>query len=451
MPETLYRWSIGWITVCVVCLALATTPASGERELALVGATIYPAPGAPVISNGIVVVRDAVIAAVGPRGDVSVSAKAEVLDCSGLSLAAGFWNSHVHFTPWRLAVAGWLPSFVFAGEIRGMLTRYGFVHVLDTGSLPGNAVRLRARIAQGRLVGPDILVAAGSFVAPGGSPFYLWPLRLPALKTPAEARERVVRTLEAGADGIKLFTGGLATPDSVVVMDTEIVRAATTAAHERGAFVVAHPSDGEGARAAIEGGVDILAHTFPFEHGGPWDRSLISRMRETGMALVPTIKLWEYELRRAGRDRASIERWIHVAQDQVRSFAALGGPILFGTDVGYMRDYVPTDEYVYLAGAGLSFAQILATLTTAPAERFKAASRTGRIAVGLDADIVVFDGDPRVDIRSLAQVRHVLHRGRLVYGDDARPFQRPTHGAARSVDWAETHGRALAASNGAVL
>ena len=57
---------------------------------------------------------------------------------------------------------------------------------------------------------------------------------------------------------------------------------------------------------------------------------------------------------------------------------------------------------------------------SAPAERFKAASRTGQIAAGMDADLVVFDGDPRADIRSLAQVRHVLHRGRIVYRDDAR-------------------------------
>ena len=404
----------------VLCLALSPTTARAERDLALVGATIYPAPGAPVISNGIVIVRDGVIAAVGSRADVSVPEKAEVLDCSGLSLTAGFWNSHVHLMPWRLFVAGWLPSFVSAGEIQAMLTRYGFVHVLDTGSLLGSTLRLRARIRQGRLEGPDIQVAAGSFVAPGGSPYYLWPIRLPELKSPAEARERVLKTLDAGADGIKLFTGGLAAPGSVVVMDTEVVRAATTAAHERGAFVVSHPSNSAGARAAIEGGVDILAHTFPLERDGPWDRSLLPRMKQAGTALIPTIKLWEYELRRAGRDRPAIERWIQVAQEQVRSFAALGGPILFGTDVGYMREYDPTDEYVHLEGAGLSFAQILATLTTAPAERFKAASRTGRISVGMDADLVVFDGDPRADIRSLARVRHVLHRGRLVYREPTR-------------------------------
>lgn len=389
------------------------------RELALVGATIYPSPGAPEISNGVVVVRDGGIAAVGTKDDVPLPAGAEVLDCAGLFLTAGFWNSHVHFMPWRLAAAGWLPEFVSAGEIRDMLTRYGFVHVLDTGSWLGSTARLRERMAQGLLPGPDIRIASGSFVAPAGSPYYVWPIRLPALKTAAEARERVLRTLDAGADGIKLFTGGMAAPGSVVVMDTDIVRAATTAARERGAFVVAHPANSAGARAAIEGGVDILAHTFPLERDGPWDRSLIPRMQQAGMALIPTMKLWEYELRRAGQDRAMIERWIQVAQDQVRAFVALGGPILFGTDVGYMREYDPADEYAYLAGAGLSFAQNLAALTTAPAERFKQDTRTGRIAVGLDADLVAFDGDPRADIRSLARVRHVVHHGRLVYADEA--------------------------------
>jgi hypothetical protein len=38
--------------LCALCLALGVTPAHGERELALVEATTYPAPGAPVISNG---------------------------------------------------------------------------------------------------------------------------------------------------------------------------------------------------------------------------------------------------------------------------------------------------------------------------------------------------------------------------------------------------------------
>jgi imidazolonepropionase-like amidohydrolase len=83
--------------------------------------------------------------------------------------------------------------------------------------------------------------------------------------------------------------------------------------------------------------------------------------------------------------------------------------------VGYMTDYDPTDEYVSLQRAGLSAAQILATLTTAPAARFGVAGRTGRLEMGLDADVTVVEGEPARDIRALARVRYALRGGRPVF------------------------------------
>ncbi len=82
------------------------------------------------------------------------------------------------------------------------------------------------------------------------------------------------------------------------------------------------------------------------------------------------------------------------AQAQLRAFADLGGQVLFGTDVGYMTDYDPSDEYMFIQQAGLSYGQRLATLTTSATGRCSATARTGRLARGMDADIVVTDGDP---------------------------------------------------------
>src|SRR5262245_8141730 len=42
-----------------------------------------------------------------------------------------------------------------------------------------------------------------------------------------------------------------------------------------------------------------------------------------------------------------------------------------------------------------------AALTPAPAVRFGAAARTGQLAVGFDADVVVLDGDPVQDVGGL--------------------------------------------------
>ena len=49
------------------------------------------------------------------------------------------------------------------------------------------------------------------------------------------------------------------------------------------------------------------------------------------------------------------------AQAQLRAFADAGGQVLFGTDVGYVSDYDPTDEYVFMRDAGLSYPRILAS------------------------------------------------------------------------------------------
>jgi imidazolonepropionase-like amidohydrolase len=65
--------------------------------------------------------------------------------------------------------------------------------------------------------------------------------------------------------------------------------------------------------------------------------------------------------------------------------------------------------------AGLTFAQILASLTTAPAKRFGAASRTGTVAAGMDADLVVVKGDPSIDIAALVDVQYAFRKGRLLY------------------------------------
>ena len=74
--------------------------------------------------------------------------------------------------------------------------------------------------------------------------------------------------------------------------------------------------------------------------------------------------------------------------------------MLFGTDVGYHSHYDPTGEYVLMAEAGMSGREILASLTTAPAEQFGESSRLGRIARGYLADLVVLRDDPIQNVRA---------------------------------------------------
>jgi len=391
-------------------------PATGARPVtALVGGRVQPSPDVPAIADGVVLLEGATITAVGARSDVRIPAGATVIACDGGTVTAGFWNSHVHFMEPVWNDAATAPADRLAAALRAMLTSYGVVHALDTGSLPDITLALRRRIASGEVPGPAIMMTGAYLVPEGGSPFYI-SARLPEAKDAAGATSLVEAVLGGGADGIKLFTGSFASPRSIVVMPREPVLAATAAAHRRGKFVIAHPSNSDGARVAIEGGVDILAHTFPAQlDGRPWDRTLPALMVQRRMALVPTLKLVPDDLRRLGMPPAVIQTLLGNAQAQLRAFANAGGQVLFGTDVGYLRDYDPTDEYVLMEQAGLDYPRILAALTTAPAERFGAAASAGRLARGFAADVVVIDGDPARDIRALAKVRYTLRAGRILY------------------------------------
>ena len=412
----------GWLAIAVLLAACGTQAtavpaASGAGVTALVGGRVQTSPEAPTIGDGVVLVSQGVITAVGSRAEVPVPPGAAVIDCTGTTITSGFWNSHVHFMPTAFQQADQAPAQRLTEALRAMLTSWGVVHAVDTGSLLENTLALRRRIESGEIPGPSIRTAGAGFVPVGGSPYYIRPARLPELTSADGTAAAVNDNLDRGADVIKLFTGSWARRDLIVVMPVDLVRAAAESAHRRGKLVLAHPSNSAGARAAIEGGVDVLVHTFPSElDRRPWDRELPRMMLERKMGLVPTLKLFPTELQKAGLPARVIEVVLANARDQLRAFAEGGGQVLFGTDVGYIADYDPTDEYVYMQQAGLSYPQILAALTTAPAARFGAAGRTGRLAVGLNADIVVIQGDPAQDIRALARVRTTMRAGRVIAG-----------------------------------
>jgi imidazolonepropionase-like amidohydrolase len=67
-----------------------------------------------------------------------------------------------------------------------------------------------------------------------------------------------------------------------------------------------------------------------------------------------------------------------------------------------------------MADAGMTFRQILASLTTAPAQRFGASNR-GRIAPGFAADLTVLTGNPSDNIRAFGSVAYSIRDGRVIF------------------------------------
>jgi imidazolonepropionase-like amidohydrolase len=192
-----------------------------------------------------------------------------------------------------------------------------------------------------------------------------------------------------------------------------MVKAATGEAHRHHLPVFAHPQNLAGMELAIDGGVDILAHTVP--DSPPWSPGLVDRLKSKHMALIPTLTLFDFEARKGTVSESDRDAWIAKMVAELRAFSQEGGEVLFGTDVGYIDHFDTALEFNLMARAGMSFRQILASLTTAPAKRFGVSRRSGRVAPGMDADLVVLDGDPAKDITALSRVRLVARAGRIVY------------------------------------
>ena len=135
-------------------------------------------------------------------------------------------------------------------------------------------------------------------------------------------------------------------------------------------------------------------------------------MKDHRVALTPTLTLWKYYMR---HDRLSAQEKItNTEVTQLRAWAAAGGTVLFGTDLGAV-EYDPSEEYALMAEAGMNFRQILTSLTTAPAERFGDADKLGRIAAGLEANLVVLNQDPSRNVRALTSVQYTLRAGKIIY------------------------------------
>jgi imidazolonepropionase-like amidohydrolase len=393
----------------VLCLVALLPPAAAHAQtLVLRGGTLYASPEASPISDAVVVMSSGVITAVGRTSEVQIPPDARVIDCTGKTIVAGFWNSHVHFTEAAWKNAADAPAAPLTAHMQKMLTQWGVTTVWDIGSNPTDLLPLRRRINSDEVLGPNIFFA-GSIFPKDGRPAYLpADMQLPEAATSEQAGQMARAYMQLGLDGIKLFTGAYKGEDKPVVnMDVAIAKAAVDVAHAAGKPVFAHPQNTAGIEAVIAAGVDVMAHTVGRQPG--YTPEQLARFKQQNIALTPTLSLFA-ELPIPAEIAARI---VDNIVNQLKLFSENGGTVLFGTDVGYTQLYDTTLEYELMRRA-LSERQVLASLTTNPARYFKAAQK-GRVEQGLDADLVILEGDPIAEVRNLAKVATTIRAGQVIY------------------------------------
>lgn len=382
----------------------------GSGCTAITHARIYTAPNVAPLLDGAVLIRRAAIIAVGQTRDFDLSSEAQVIDATGLTVTAGFQNNHVHFTGPQWRGARTQPAEELEQHLSEMLSRFGFTTVVDLASDLSNTTDLRQRIGSGDVAGPHILTVGWALYPPDGVPFYVRLdtaseelARLKNPRTPDEAVRDVMDNLRGGADAIKIFTGSIVSRTEIRPMPGDIATAAAEETHRHGKWILAHATNVEGLEIALAARADILAHAL--ERTDRLTSNHIARMLRARMGLIPTLNLF--------KEHGNLAAILKSVGDYARG----GGEILFGTDVGNLPGYDPTDEYRLMLRAGLDYRQILASLTTAPAQRFGLRNR-GRIAPGAYADLVLLSGDPAVNVDAFAAVRYTLRMGKIIYQSD---------------------------------
>src|SRR5262249_29040223 len=299
------------------------------------------------------------------------------------------------------------------------------------------AAAIRKQQAEGTAQATADLLSAGTLVTAPRGHGTEYGIPIPTISAPEEAQAFVDARVAEGSDYIKIiYDDGKSYGMSIPTISKETMAAVARAAHNRGKLAVAHIGSLQGARDAIESGVDGLAHLFvdrapdpdfgkfvathhAFVIGTMTVLQAICRIPggqslTTDTALAPYISPSdEANLKKTFPNRQGAQANYAVAEETVRQLKAAGVPILAGTDApnpGTSHGASIHLEIELLLHAGLTPTEALASATSIPASQFRLSDR-GRIAPGLRADLLLVKGDPTSDIKATRNIVGVWKQG----------------------------------------
>jgi imidazolonepropionase-like amidohydrolase len=284
--------------------------ADETRAIALARGTIYVDPWDEPIRDGTIVIDGKYIKALGARNRVQIPNDARVLDCTGLSLTAGFWNSHVHFTERKWSDASRIPAATLALQLQDF-TSYGFTSVFDLSSALENTKEIRRRIESAEVDGPRVLSTGEGIVPAGAAPsdqvfaaMGWMNVSLTEVGDPEQAAAAARRLLDQGPDAVKIFASG-APSAAPHTLTEESMHAVVEVAHAAHKPVFVHPNSGDDVRRAVSARVDVIGHTVP--SADAW-KDAFTRASQVEIPLTPTLMLWKSALRPAAIEQLAFFR-----------------------------------------------------------------------------------------------------------------------------------------------
>jgi imidazolonepropionase-like amidohydrolase len=268
--------------------------------------------------------------------------------------------------------------------------------------------------------GPTVVAAGPPLTSPGGHC-----ASMGGETTGAESLRRAVRErAERGAGVVKIMaSGGVMTPGTDLLacqFTLEELLAVVDEAHRHGLPVTAHAHGLPAVERALDAGVDGIEHCSCLTHRGPrLPEALGDRLAATGTFVCPTLGRVP-GIEPPPHVQARLEAVGARYEDHLEHVAELrraGVTFVAGTDAGIgppkRHGLVPLGV-AELVDCGVPPSEALAAATAVAARACGLERRTGRLAPGLDADLLLVDGDPLGDITALQRPRVVVSRGRRI-------------------------------------
>ena len=262
---------------------------SDSQTVVLTHVRLIDGTGAPPRENVFLEIRDGKIVAI-TKAASDAPASAHVIDYSGKTIIPGLINAHGHLA----LVCGLKNSATcytkdnVVAELR-QYERYGVTSMLSLGVNRDLIYEVRDEQRAGKLDGATVYSAdRGIGVPDAAPPLPHAPDQLYTPKTPEEARADVDAMASRHADMVKIWVDNLhGTKPS---MDPAIYRAVIDQAHRDGLHVAAHVYYLADAKALVNDGVDVLAHSVRDQ---AIDQELLTAMKQRGVFYIPTLTVDE--------------------------------------------------------------------------------------------------------------------------------------------------------------
>ena len=419
------------LSIAALLLVIGVTAPAAAQVTAFVGGRVIDGTGR-VIEGATVVVRDGVIAEVGPGASVRVPDGATRVDTTGKTLMPGIVNAHGHLSP----VNGFRTSpelYRRDNLVRQLKTyaTYGVTTVFSLGDDQADAFALRAEQAT---AAPD---RARVYVA--GPIVYT--------DTAEAARVETDKVIALKPDLIKVRVDD--NLGSTKKMPEAAWRATLERAKAANLTLAAHIFYLADATLLAEAGNTFIAHSV---RDLPVDQRFLTAMKASSACYSPTlmreVSTFAYDetpawttdpfFRRAygadivaemsdpGRQakfKASnayaqgqkYKAGLEVAKANLKRVHDAGIRIAFGTDsgpAGRFQGYFEHLELEMMVQAGLTPMQAIVSATGTAADCWHKAGELGTIARGARADFLVLDRNPLDDIRNTRAIASIVIGGR---------------------------------------